>query len=141
MPATGSESATRSGVATSRLGEGVKSIRPGAYPELAWRDAPRHATHGGRPSGRAGAGTSTPARHPRCTRREGVVKVMGTTVEPPSSEEADMADTDRPGTDNNPESQRTQQQGESRQGESRQVSGVDLQARREQRRETRRNQT
>jgi len=47
-----------------------------------------------------------------------------------------MADTDRPGTDKTPESQRTQEQ-----GESQRTSGVDLQARREQRRETRRNQT
>lgn len=46
-----------------------------------------------------------------------------------------MADTDRPGTGSNQDTQRTEQ------GESRRASGVDLKARREQRRETRRNQT
>ncbi|HYO51927.1 DUF2267 domain-containing protein [Archangium sp.] len=47
-----------------------------------------------------------------------------------------MADTDRTGTGINPQSQGTEEQ-----GQSRRASGVDLQARREQRSETRRNQT
>jgi len=47
-----------------------------------------------------------------------------------------MADTDRTGTNINQESQRTEDQ-----GPSRRASGVDLEAQREQRRETRRNQT
>lgn len=47
-----------------------------------------------------------------------------------------MADTDRTGTNINQESQRTEDQ-----GQSRRASGVDLQTRREQRSETRRNQT
>ena len=47
-----------------------------------------------------------------------------------------MADTDRNGTGINPQSQGTQEQ-----GQSRRASGVDLQARREHRSETRRNQT
>ncbi|WP_084737731.1 DUF2267 domain-containing protein [Cystobacter ferrugineus] len=47
-----------------------------------------------------------------------------------------MADTNQSGMDINPESQSTEEP-----GETRRASGVDLQARREQRRETRRNQT
>ncbi len=47
-----------------------------------------------------------------------------------------MADTDRTGTNINPETQRTEDQ-----GSSRRASGVALQDRREQRSETRRNQT
>jgi uncharacterized protein (DUF2267 family) len=47
-----------------------------------------------------------------------------------------MADTDRTGTNPNEESQRTEDQ-----GPSRRASGVDLEARREQRRESRRSQT
>jgi len=88
------------------------------------------------PSGGAGIRGSPPSCRPLCPLRGGMVKVLWKTMDQLHPMEAHMADTDRIGTEQGQESQRTEQQ-----GQSRRASGVDLETRREQRRETRRSQT